>query len=447
MSVRLPGSRWYNAVWRWHFYAGMFCLPFVLWLAATGSLYAWRPQIEAWLDRPYDSLVPTATRATPEAIAAAAVATVPGSRLHKYELPLSDRSAVRVLVGTRAGDRRVYVDPYRRTVLGVVTEDERPMQILSHLHGELLVGAWGSYLVEIAACWTLVMILTGLYLWWPRGRKGLAGVLYPRLSGGRRLFWRDLHAVTGIWVSLLALFVIATGLPWAKAWGSYFKEVRTVTGTLDGPVDWTIGGRKPADDAMLGDHAGHMGMAMEHQGTRPGELNRAVAVATTLRFAPPVLVSPPGNEPHGWTIASDAADRPLRAQAVVDSATGAVLARKDFGERHWIDRAVGYGIATHEGQLFGIANQLLVTLGALMLMTLSVSGAISWWRRRPSGRLGAPLPLSRPRFGGILIAAIVALGLAMPLFGASLLVMLAVERGLKRWAGIAHWLGLRTARA
>lgn len=447
MSVRLPGSRWYNAVWRWHFYAGMFCVPFVLWLAITGSIYAWRPQIEAWLDRPYDSLVPTATRATPEAIAAAAVAAAPGSRLHKYELPQSDRSAVRVLVGTDSGDRRVYVDPYRLTPLKVVTEDDRPMQIVSRLHGELLAGAWGSYIVEIAACWTLVMILTGLYLWWPRGRKRLAGILYPRLSGGRRLFWRDLHAVTGIWVSLLALFVISTGLPWAKAWGGYFKEIRTVTGTLDGPVDWTIGGRKSADDPMLGDHADHMGMAMEHHGARPGELNRAVAAATALHFAPPVLVSPPGKEPHGWTISSDAADRPLRAQAVVDGATGLVLARRDFGERHWIDRAVGYGIATHEGQLFGIANQLLITLGALMLMTLSVSGAISWWRRRPSGRLGAPIPLSRPRFRGALIVMIVALGLAMPLFGVSLLVVLAVERGLKRRSRIAGWLGLRTARA
>jgi uncharacterized iron-regulated membrane protein len=447
VSVRPPGSRWYNAVWRWHFYAGLFCVPFVLWLAITGSIYAWRPQIEAWLDRPYDSLIPSATRATPEAIAAAAVRAVPGSRLHKYELPQSVRSAVRVLVGTSAGDRRVYVDPYRLTVLSVVSEDQRPMQIVSHLHGELLAGAWGSYIVEIAACWTLVMVLTGLYLWWPRGRKGLPGVLYPRLSGGRRLFWRDLHAVSGIWASLFALFVVTTGLPWAKAWGSYFKEIRTVTGTLDGPVDWTIGGRKQADDPMLGDHAGHMGMAMVRKGARPGELNRTVVAATALHFAPPVLLSPPGKEPHRWTVTSDAADRPLRAQAVIDGATGAVLARKDFGERHWIDRAVGYGIATHEGQLFGVANQLLITLGALMLMTLSASGAISWWRRRPSGRLGAPLPLSRPRFGGALIATIVALGIMMPLFGASLLMVILAENGLKRWRGVARWLGLRTARA
>jgi uncharacterized iron-regulated membrane protein len=97
--------------------------------------------------------------------------------------------------------------------------------------------------------------------------------------------------------------------------------------------------------------------------------------------------------------------------------------------------------------LFGIANQVLITLGALMLMTLSASGSILWWRRRPSGRLGAPLPLSRPRIGGVLIATIVVLGLAMPLFGASLLVVLAGERGLKRWSGIARWLGLRAVRA
>lgn len=448
MSVKAPGSRWYNQVWRWHFYAGMLCVPFVLWLAVTGSIYAWRPQIEAWLDRPYDSLVPTATRATPEAVAAAAVATVPGSRLRKYELPPTPGSAVRVLVGGDGGDRRVYVDPYRLTVLKVVAEDDRPMQIVARLHGELLAGAWGSYLVEIAACWTVVMILTGLYLWWPRGQRGLAGVLYPRLARGRRLFWRDLHAVTGIWVSLLALFLISTGLPWAKSWGSYFKEIRTVTGTLDGPVDWTIGGRKAAaDDPMAGDHAGHLGMTMPHHGYRPGELNRAVAAAVRLDFAGPVLVSPPGKEPRGWTIASDAADRPLRATAVIAGKTGAVLARKDFGERHWIDRAVGYGIATHEGQLFGIANQLMVSATALMLMTLSVSGAISWWRRRPSGRLGAPLPLSRPRVGVVLIGAIAALAIAMPLFGATLLTVLVAERGLKRWSGIARWLGLRTVRA
>src|SRR3546814_9869884 len=90
----------------------------------------------------------------------------------------------------------------------------------------------------------------------------------------------------------------------------------------------------------------------------------------------------------GWTVTSEAANRPLRTQLIVDGASGRVLARKDFAERQWIDRLVGYGIAIHEGAYFGIANQIAGTLTALLLVVLAVSGAVRWWRRRPGGLPG-----------------------------------------------------------
>ena len=49
MSVQAPGTRWYNAVWRGHFYAGLFCISYVAWLALTGTICLWRPQLEALL--------------------------------------------------------------------------------------------------------------------------------------------------------------------------------------------------------------------------------------------------------------------------------------------------------------------------------------------------------------------------------------------------------------
>ncbi|MFZ0267652.1 PepSY domain-containing protein, partial [Caulobacter sp.] len=49
----------YRAIWRWHFYAGLFCAPFIVILAITGSIYLFKPQVEAWLDRPYDHLALT----------------------------------------------------------------------------------------------------------------------------------------------------------------------------------------------------------------------------------------------------------------------------------------------------------------------------------------------------------------------------------------------------
>ncbi|MEG3123722.1 PepSY-associated TM helix domain-containing protein [Sphingomonas sp. GB1N7] len=441
MSVKPPGSRWYNAVWRWHFYAALLCVPFVLWLATTGALYTWKPQIEAWLDRPYDSLA-VAPPVGADAQVAAALAAVPGARLHKYQLPDAPGSAARVIVSAGGNQTRVYIDPATARVLKTIGEEDQPMRIVSRLHGTLLAGDVGSYLVELAACWAVVMILTGLDLWWPRRGGRLGGVVYPRLNGGKRLFWRDLHAVSGIWVSLLALGLILTGLPWAKAWGGYFKEVRAITGTADGPVDWKIGAAPSGERAMLGDHAEHLGMGMRHMMARPGELDRVIATVTPLRIAPPVMIAPPGKAAHGWTVTSDAADRPLRSQLTVDGATGAVLTRRDFAQRHWVDRAVGYGIAAHEGALFGLANQLLGTMTAALLATLAVSGVVMWWRRRPTGLLGAPIPLSRPRFGVLLIGAVVALGVLMPLFGVSLVAVLLLDRLVLRGSVAGRWLGL-----
>lgn len=419
------GLRWYNAVWRWHFYAGLFCMPFVLWLSVTGTLYLWKPQIEAWQERGYDHLVVTGTRAAPNAIVAAALAGMPGATLGKYQLPGRPDQAVRVLVTARGVRSRAYVDPYALKVLGRVRDDTRLMPMISRLHGTLLSGKVGSWVVEIAACWTITMLLTGLYLWWPRGR-GLAGVLYPRWRRGQRLFWRDTHAVAGIWVSLAAIFLIATGLPWANAWGSYLSAIRVATGASDGPVDWAIAGGQA--------HAEHRGMAMPNPAARAGELNRVVASAARLDLAPPVMVAPPKPGATGWSVASEAANRPLRTTLTVDGAGGSVTSRRDFAQRHWVDRAVGYGIAIHEGAFFGLANQILGTIVTALLATLSLSGFVMWWRRRRPGTLGAPKRLNRPRYGWGLVAAIGSLGVVMPLFGTTLLMVLGLDRLTRRRA-------------
>ena len=48
------GEAIYRAVWRWHFYAGLFCVPFIVVLAITGSMYLFKPQVEAWTERGYE---------------------------------------------------------------------------------------------------------------------------------------------------------------------------------------------------------------------------------------------------------------------------------------------------------------------------------------------------------------------------------------------------------
>ena len=433
----------YNAVWRWHFYAGLFCIPFVLWLALTGSLYLWKPQIEALIDRPYDQLVISGPRASAVAQVEAAMRAVPGSVLHKYELPETPRSATRVIVGAPSGKEvRVYVHPGTLAILKTANEDDRLMRIVFRLHGELMMGDRGSYLVELAASWAIVMILTGLYLWWPRGATRLAGLLFPRLGRGGRIFWRDIHAVTGLWVSFFALFLLVSGLPWAAGWGSYLKAARSLGAGAPVIQDWATGGTDPGTRAMLGEHAEHGGMPMAHPRESYMALDGIVTAVTSLRLAAPVLIAPPTHQGAPWTAKSDAANRPLRSSLTLDG-QGRVLTCEDFRQRRLIDRIVGYGVAAHEGQLFGLANQLLGLATALSLVLLSVSSAVMWWRRRPDGILGAPVPVGRPCHGWAFAALVGMFALLLPMLGLSLLGVLATERLLlRRIPAASRWLGL-----
>ena len=449
MTTKTPsaGLTSYRMLWRWHFYAGLFAIPFVLLLSITGALYLFKPQIEAWQERHYNHLQLTGAHTVPSQQVAAALAAVPGSVLNAYQLPDSPQSAVRVLVGKGDQLYRVYVRPDTLQVLGTVAEDSRLMRVLFHLHGELLLGDRGSMLVELAASWTIVLLLTGLYLWWPRQHR-LAGILYPRLHGGKRLFWRDLHAVTGFWVSSFALFLLLSGLPWAKSWGGMLKSVRQLNLSAPLQQDWTTGRsselaeRRAANTPTMAGMHEHGAMAPP-AATDYSPLDRLVPRIEPLGLAAPVLIAPPSQRSPTWTARSDAQNRPLRTTLKLDPTSGATLQRTDFSQRPLLDRIIGIGVAAHEGQLFGWFNQLLGVLTAIGLILMSVGALLMWWRRRRPGQLGAPAAPAAPRLAGALVVLIGLLGLLLPLLGLSLIAVLIIERTVLRHLPAArHFLGL-----
>ena len=143
----------YRTLWRWHFYAGLICIPFVIWLAATGSVYLFRPQLEAWLDRDYTALERTGSPASQQQIVDAALATHPGSTLSAIVLPEHPDDAARVVISDHGARTRVYLHPDTLEVLKVREESGTLERAIFRLHGELMMGTWGSYLVELAACW------------------------------------------------------------------------------------------------------------------------------------------------------------------------------------------------------------------------------------------------------------------------------------------------------
>lgn len=419
----------YRLLWRWHFYAGLFVLPFILVLSLTGAAYLFKPQTDRWEERAFHNR-PAQETVWADRQRDAALAAWPGARFQHYRLPLQagDAAMVQLLLAD-GSQREVFVSPQGQ-VLGAIDPTTRMSSIVALIHGSLLLGQWGDWLVELAASWTIVLLLTGLYLWWPRP-FAFAGTFWPRLSLKGRPLLKDMHRVTGFWIAGLVLVMLASGLPWAGAWGSAFTWTRAQLGLVQGPQNWKIG----AGDEHAGH--GHGAAPMPAAAAAPIKslpLEAFVFLAKEEQMAPPVVVVPPNTPqrfgpPTGavWTVKSETQNRPLQRQVTYDPATGMETGRSGFADKHVVDRIVNTGIAWHEGQLFGWPNQLLGLLTAIALIATAIMGVLMWLKRRPEGKLGAPPPVRGVSRRGVVIA-IMAMGLLLPLFGASVLLIALLDR-------------------
>lgn len=209
-------TKLYHAAWRWHFYAGLYVIPFLVMLAVTSLVMLWT----AVLAGRDGERIPVVPRGEPMAVSAqaeAAAAAVPGGEVVHHVAPRAPDLAALVRVDVGDAPVMVALDPYTGAVLAEAPRRSGVYDLANDIHGTLLIGTTGDRLIEVAASLAMVLIATGLYLWWPRGAGWRA--LVPDLSARGRGLWRSLHAVLGAWISgLLAVFLVS-GLAWAGVWG------------------------------------------------------------------------------------------------------------------------------------------------------------------------------------------------------------------------------------
>ena len=146
------GAALYRLVWKWHFLAALYVLPFMLLLSITGGIYLYKPQIEGWLyaDRLNVEITGPAQSFEAQLAAVDAAAGLPRVRgVTTYDDPTRS-----TLIEFNDADKTrsyAWVDPYSADVLAVTPRDETAMRVVKKLHGELLLGETGTKFVELAA--------------------------------------------------------------------------------------------------------------------------------------------------------------------------------------------------------------------------------------------------------------------------------------------------------
>lgn len=434
----------YQQAWRWHFYAGLFVIPFLVMLSLTGILYLFKPQLDELMYADLLQVEPRGQQLDADRQLAEVKQAYPRAAVEKYLPPTAAGRSAQFVLGDGERKLTVFLDPYRGGVLGEQDAQNNLQAIARALHGELLIGTFGDRMIELAAGWGIVLVVSGLYLWWPRG-QGAAGLFWPRLSLRGRPFWRDLHAVSGFWGALLLLFMLLTGMTWTGFWGAKFADVWNSfpaamwnavpqsdqqTGSLNNAsaqtVAWAVENTPLPSSDPHAEHRAHGAAQQAPAAPRIG-LQQVVEIARERAVVPGYSVTLPTTAEGVYTLAIFADDPRDDATLHIDQYSGKVLADVRWRDYGPVAKSVEMGVVLHEGKFFGLANQLLMLGVCLMILLSSFSGLLLWWKRRPKGSLGLPplrhdLPLWKT---ALVIMAV--LGLVFPLVGASLLLIGALD--------------------
>lgn len=418
-STTLPNAaqqanRRHLTVWRWHFYAGFFIAPFLMLLAATGLAMLLFANIsgrdgERIYVTPQAAVQPLSVQAE----AARAALKSETASVVQYIAPRADDMVAVFRVNDDGKAMMVAVDPYTAQAVKVYPRHQDWYHLMDEIHGDMLLGKTGDYLLETAASLTILMIVTGIYLWW-RKQGSLKNMLLPQAGSGRNL-WRNLHGAAGAWISLILLLFCLSGIAWAGIWGG--KVVQAWSQFPAGK--WGIEPNPESDAATYGQLLNdgktkevpwvleltpmpQSGTVAGKDGISPDEpmtLETVDRYAREIGFKGRYQLNLPKGEKGVWTLSQDSmsydANSPFIDRTVhIDQYSGKQLADIRYDDYNAFGKFMAVSIALHMGTLgwWSVAANVLFCLTVIFIC---ISGFVMWWKRRPQQAVGLNPPASK----------------------------------------------------
>ena len=272
----------------------------------------------------------------------------------------------------------VYIDPYTGEVLG---QSQRTpfFRTVFMLHRWLLDSQpadggifWGKRITGISTLLFVIILLSGIVIWWPRSRKGLKNGIQIALRKGKARFWHDLHAAGGIYVLLLVLVMALTGLTWSFDW--YKNAFYTLFG-----VETTAPAKGPAPKEK------------SPQGPQPGTTTEATAPVTPFACWQQVYDQVAAENPDrlkieitdGTASVSNNRYGNIRGtdRYTFDPQSGQITGASLYKDTGNSGKIRGWIYSVHTGAWGGNLTRIIWFLAALLGATLPLTGYYLWIKR------------------------------------------------------------------
>lgn len=269
----------------------------------------------------------------------------------------------------------IYFDPYSGDFLHTENLKKDFFLIIENIHLYLLLPPEiGRHVVGISTIIFILMIISGLYLWWPKNkniRKQRFSFQWKKTTQWKRKNY-DIHNILGFYIGIIGIIIAITGLTFSYEW---VKDSIYYTANLGGNKKEEA--KEPVIDSTL----------------FKTNTNEALDIAffETLKKQPKAemfFVRTPSNK--STSILTGAYLYSLRydnqSNYYFHPSSGDLVKSEPNNEKSTGMRLVEMNYGIHTGQILNLPGKIIAFIVSLTAASLPVTGFMIWWGRKKKSK-------------------------------------------------------------
>lgn len=262
----------------------------------------------------------------------------------------------------------VYVNPYNGEILGTHDEKMDFFNIVKYLHWSLLLKtSIGQPIVGWSTLIFVILLVTGLVLWWPKSFKSTRNLFWIRwrkTTSVRKKNY-DLHNVLGFYSLFIGLIIALTGMVWSFKW--FQALVYVIAAGTTTPPNSTPVQSSPAEAVIDLPMDMILAQTRKHYPNAAGY--RLVPASDSLAAIQTYVQVEDGlyYKTH---------------QLDFDQYTGELLKERKHEEKNTGEKLITANYDIHTGAILGLPGKIIAFLVSLFCASLPVTGFLVWWNKR-----------------------------------------------------------------
>ncbi|WP_052353901.1 PepSY-associated TM helix domain-containing protein [Flectobacillus major] len=345
-----------------HLWLGLISGLVVFVVSITGALYAFQEEFDN-VSKPeflYVNDFGNHQRLAPSVLLANFKKAYPKEKVNQLRLKTIPENAAALVITQKK--KVIAMNPFTGKIHGERRLDRDFMTIVVQIHINLLLGHIGEEIIKWNTLIFFVMLLSGLYLWFPSKRNQLKSAFKMKWNATRKRLNYDLHNVWGFYFLWILLPITLTGLFWV--FDSVPEAIYKITNT-----------KMTYNKKVNSVYQPHAPKA---------SIDSLFGIVSTYGNYASANIQLPKDSIGNYRFVMRYPYRWVRKQNtfIFDQYTGKLLNQDLYENFTTADKIRVSNYDIHTGRMFGFIGKFLALFAGLFGASLPITGFYIWWGKR-----------------------------------------------------------------